>query len=185
MARTVKQRRKDIDVVGAEDDVYPWRLIDNLAAVLLGKAPAHGDLHARPRGLDRREHSQISVQLVGCVFTHGARVDHHHVCVIGALWGGDVPRALKEARHVLRVMHVHLAAEGLHYVRACHRAHACPATESARVSRITVTLISPPNPKSFSICSAMVRASSAVPASDTLVGSTTTRSSRPAAMAYT
>ena len=44
--RALEQHRQRADVVGAEDDVDPRRLLDDRVAVLLRQAAADGDLHA-------------------------------------------------------------------------------------------------------------------------------------------
>ena len=47
VAGPLQQRRQGSDVVGAEDDVDPGRLLEDGLAVLLREAAADGDLHAR------------------------------------------------------------------------------------------------------------------------------------------
>src|SRR5690606_29952215 len=182
----LEQHGQDVDVVRAEDDVDPRGAADDLAAVLLGEAAAHGDLHARPLRLDGGELAEVAVEARRGVLAHRARVDDHHVGDVGARRRGDVAGTLQESGHVLGVVDVHLAAQRLHDIGGGERLrHACPATESARVSRMTVTLISPGKENSFSMCSAIVCASSATAESRTFSGFTTTRSSRPFAMAKT
>ena len=127
--------------------------------------------------------TKVAVEAGGGVLAHRAGIDDDDVSHLFTWCGGGVTGALKEARHVLGVMNVHLTAECLDEIRTWGVSHACPATEFARVSRITVTLISPAKPKSFSMCSASVRANAAVPSSSTLSGCTTTRNSRPCAIA--
>ena len=77
--RPLEQRRQRPDVVGAEDDVDPRRPAGDLAAVLLGQAAAHRDLHARVGLLDRRQVAEVAVELVVGVLPHRAGVEHDDV----------------------------------------------------------------------------------------------------------
>ena len=77
--RPLEQHRQRADVVGAEDDVDPRRLLDDRGAVLLRQAAADGDLHAGVRGLDRRQVAEVAVELVVGVLAHRAGVEHDHV----------------------------------------------------------------------------------------------------------
>ena len=52
---------------------------DDLAAVLLRQAAADGDLHAGPRGLDRRQVAEVAVEPVVGVLAHRAGVEHDDV----------------------------------------------------------------------------------------------------------
>ena len=74
-ARPLEQHRQRPDVVGAEDDVDPRRLLRDGVAVLLRQAAADGDLHAGPLRLDRREVAEVAVEPVVGVLADGAGVE--------------------------------------------------------------------------------------------------------------
>ncbi|MDQ0574993.1 hypothetical protein QFZ29_001216 [Agromyces albus] len=79
VACTLEQARERPHVVRAEDDVDPWRLLEDDVLVLLREAAAHRDLHAGVAALDAREVTQVAVELVVSVLADGARVDDHDV----------------------------------------------------------------------------------------------------------
>ncbi len=109
---TLQQHRQRRDVVGTEHDVDPGGPTLDLAAVLLRQTSADGDLHARPPGLLRGEHAEISVELVVGVLPDRAGVEHHDV-------GERIPvrrrlqtGLLQQPGEPLRIVHIHLAAVG-------------------------------------------------------------------------
>ena len=116
VAGALEERRQRAHVVGAEDDVDPGRLLEDDRLVFLGEAAADGDLHALVLALRAREVSEGAVELVVGVLAHGAGVDDDDVGV--AVGRPDVPGGLEGAAQPLRVVHVHLAAEGAHLVGA-------------------------------------------------------------------
>ena len=63
--------------------------------------------------------AEARIQLVLGMLAHTARVDHDDVRV-RRIVGRLVPRLLEQPRHPLRVVHVHLAAEGFDQVLARH-----------------------------------------------------------------
>jgi hypothetical protein len=120
VAGSLQQCRQRADVVGAEDHVDPWRPSQHRVAVLLGEAPADGDLHVGVGLLARSQVAEVAVQLVVGVLSHRAGVEHHHVGV-SALWGAAVAGGLQQAGEALGVMHIHLAAVGADLVGARRR----------------------------------------------------------------
>ncbi len=105
----LQQGRQVADVVRAEHHVDPGGLGDDGVAVLLGQAAADGDLHALVTGLDRRQLSEVAVQLVVRVLPHRAGVEDHQVGIT-LLARLDVPGVLQQPGEPLRVVDVHLAA---------------------------------------------------------------------------
>ena len=121
VARPVQQGREAADVVGAEDDVDPRRPLDDGGAVLLGHAPADGDLHVGVVRLGRAQLAEVAVELVVGVLAHGTGVEDDDVGRLGALVHGhagevDVARCLEQAGEALGVVDVHLAAVRAHVV---------------------------------------------------------------------
>ena len=115
VARALEQARQRPHVVRAEDDVDPWGLVEHGLLVHLREAAADGDLHAVLAALDGCQVPERAVELAGRVVAHRAGVDDHDVGLFAGL-GADVARALERARQPLGVVHVHLAAEGAHFV---------------------------------------------------------------------
>ena len=118
-AGPLEQHRQRADVVGAEHDVDPRRLLGDGRAVLLREAAADGDLHARVLRLHRREVAEVAVELVVGVLAHRAGVEHDDVGLLAGGRGG-VPRVLQQAGEPLGVVDVHLAPVGADLVRARH-----------------------------------------------------------------
>ena len=125
----LKQGGKNIEVVGAEDDVDPGGSLDDPLPHLLGQAPGHGDLHAGALALDGGELTQVAEEPGGGVLTHGTGVDDDDVgpavTGVGGAGGGlghvldaQVAGPLQQTRHVLGVVDVHLAAQRAHVVGA-------------------------------------------------------------------
>ena len=71
------------EVVRAEDDVDPRRLLDDAAAVLLRQAAADRDLHVGVGGLGRVEVAEVAVEPVVGVLAHRAGVEHDEVRDVG------------------------------------------------------------------------------------------------------
>ncbi len=86
--RPLEQGRQRTDVVRAEHDVDPGGAVDDGGAVLLGQAPAHGDLHARTGVLHRPQVAEVAVELVVGVLAHRARVQDDDVGVVPVGRGG-------------------------------------------------------------------------------------------------
>ena len=115
--RTVKQRRKRRHVVSTKHGIYPRRLLHHHVSVLLREAATNGDLHARVIALHLTQLPKRAVESLVRVLTHGARVEHDEISFL-ILLCRRVPRFFKQARQPFGVMHVHLAAESAHLVRA-------------------------------------------------------------------
>ena len=79
MTGTFKESGQGPHVVGAENYVDPRCFLEDDIFIFLGETPSDGDLHPLVLLLHRCEVSEISVQLVVRVLTHGAGVDHHHI----------------------------------------------------------------------------------------------------------
>ena len=123
----LQQHRQRADVVGAEDHVDPRRLPHDLAAVLLGQAAADRDLHAGVGVLDRAQVPEVAVEAVVRVLPYRAGVEDDHVGV--AAVGAHVAGRLEQTADPLRVVHVHLAAEGPHVVRARRLVRGCHSAD--------------------------------------------------------
>ena len=78
-ARALEEGGERAEIVGTEDDIDPGRAADHLSAILLGKAAADGDLHARGAGLDGREVTEVAVEPVVSVLAHRARVEDDQI----------------------------------------------------------------------------------------------------------
>src|SRR5262249_26953378 len=74
-------------------------------------AAAHGDLHARVRGLHQQQVAEVPVQPVVGVLPHRTRVEHDHVGH-RTLVRAPVTRLLEQAGEALGVVEVHLAPVG-------------------------------------------------------------------------
>ena len=79
--------------------------------VLLGQAPADGDLHAGMGVLDRQQVAEVPVQPVVGVLADRAGVEYDHVRV-GSGGGATVAGRLQQPGQPLGVVHVHLAPVG-------------------------------------------------------------------------
>ena len=138
---SAQQGGKNIDVVGSEHGVHPGRLLHDAVSHLLSEAPADRDLHAGTLALDGSQLAKIPKEAGRSVFPDRTSVDDDNVRAhvprvggarggLGDLLHGNQARLLKQARHSLRVVFVHLAAERAHRVGArqrsvlgCHRIH--------------------------------------------------------------
>ncbi len=133
-AGTLQQDGQRADVVRAEHDVHPGRAPLHLAAVLLGQAAAHGDLHARLAGLDRGQVPEVAVEPVVRVLPHRAGVEDDDVR-LPSRFGAHVARLFQQSGQALGVVHVHLAPVGadvvtLHIVSLRHGSRICPLADS-------------------------------------------------------
>ena len=109
--RPAQETGRTGQVVGAEDDVDPAHLLLNALAVLLGQAPADGDLQTR-LGVDQLlQAPQRPVEPLVGVLPDAAGVEHDHV---GVLHGGGRRQAVghQQPGEPLGVVLVHLAPEG-------------------------------------------------------------------------
>ena len=97
--------------MGAEDDVDVPGPLPDLLLVHLGQAPAHGDLHVRPRLPEGLQVAQVAVELVVGVLPDAAGVEHDDV---GRLHVGGRHETVRHegAGQPLGVVLVHLAPEG-------------------------------------------------------------------------
>ena len=129
MPSALEQGGQDVEVVGAEDDVDPGGALDDPLPHLLGQAPGHSDLHTGALALDGRELAQVAEEPGGGVLAHGAGVDDDDVGPtvtgvgsaggrLGHVLDAQVAGSLQQARHVLGVVDIHLAAERAHVVGA-------------------------------------------------------------------
>ena len=116
-ARTLEEDGQGSDVVGAEHDIDDRGLLQDHALVLLGKAAADRDLHARVLGLHRDEMAEIAVELVVGVLADRAGVEHDDIGD-GAINGRNETSGLQQPRESLGVVDVHLAAVRAHLIRA-------------------------------------------------------------------
>src|SRR5690606_9923875 len=117
VACAFEQGRERAHVVGSEDHIDPWRLLEDDVLVFLGEASAHGDLHALVVALGARQVAERAIELVVGVLADRAGVDHHDVGFAVGL-GPHIARGLERTGEALRAVHVHLAAEGAHLVGA-------------------------------------------------------------------
>jgi len=159
-ASAFEQDRQRTEVVGAEDHIHPGGPGDDGVPVLLRHASADRDLHTGSGHLRRGEVTEVAVQPVVGVLPDRAGVEHHDVG-LRVLSAAAVAGGLQDAGDPLGVMHVHLAAVGLHVIGAgrlslavaeqCHGRTPYPAparraqraSATARDSRTTVTLMLP------------------------------------------
>ena len=88
----LQQHRQRADVVGAEHDVDPRRLLGDRRAVLLRQAAADGDLHAGVLRLHRREVAEVAVELVVGVLAHRAGVEDDDVGLLAGRGRRRSPR---------------------------------------------------------------------------------------------
>ena len=88
--------------------------------VFLSKTPAHRNLHAWVLSFDRYEVTQVAIELVISIFTNSAGVEHDQIRR-SALFELDVASFLEHAGKALRVMDIHLAAVGTHFIGAWGR----------------------------------------------------------------
>ena len=122
MSGTVEQCGQRTDVVCAENDVDPRRLLQHSVAVFLRQAATDGDLHVGIGLLARREVAQIAVQLVVGVLPHRAGVEDDDVG-IGTLGRAFVSGGLQQPGQPFGVMHIHLAAVGADLIGATYLAN--------------------------------------------------------------
>ena len=109
------QHGEHVDVVGSEDDVDVRRTLDDPGAILLGEAPADGDLHTRVCIFGDLEIAQVSIQPVGRIFSNCTRVEYHKIWRgIFACW--NVAIRFEQSRNAFRIVHVHLAPEGADFI---------------------------------------------------------------------
>ncbi len=117
VAGAFEEGRERPHVVGAEDDIDPGSLVEHGLLVHLRQASADGDLHAVLASLDGGEMTECSVELARCVVADRTGVDDDDVGLV-ARRRPDVAGALERAGETFGVVHVHLAAERPHLVRA-------------------------------------------------------------------
>ncbi len=108
-----------VHVVRAEDDVDPRGFAPDRVALVLGKAPAHHDLHARPPIFHRLQHTEVAVELVVGVLSDAAAVEHHDIGVL-CIGSRDEAIGLEQPGDAFGIVLVHLAPEGADEVRAGH-----------------------------------------------------------------
>ena len=126
-----EQRRGAGQVVRPEHDVDPAHPLLNQVAVLLGQAPAHGDLQVR-FGVDQLlEAAQRAVEPPVGILPDAARVEHDDV---GLLHAGRRRQAVRDEQpgQPFGVVLVHLAPEGADEVGPRHPGK---STEPARGPR--------------------------------------------------
>ena len=90
-ASAVKKNGEGTDVVSTEHDVDPGCTLSNGGAILLGQAPADGNLQIGVGIFRRAELAEVTVEPVVGVFAHGARVEDDDIDVavqrVGAVGG--------------------------------------------------------------------------------------------------
>ncbi|GAB3872568.1 hypothetical protein GCM10027610_138220 [Dactylosporangium cerinum] len=134
VAGPLQQHRQGADVVGAEHDVDPGGLLDDVAAVLLGEAAADRDLHAGLGELRRAQVAEVAVEAVVGVLAHGAGVEHDDVR-LGVDGHRDVAGVLEQAGDALGIVRVHLAAVGDDLEAARGLSHSSAKFSPRRVRR--------------------------------------------------
>ena len=112
---TLEQRGQRRHVVGAKDGINPRRVAQHGVLILLREATSHGNLHTGVVFLRLLQVAQRAVEALIGVLTHGARVEHDEVRLL-FLRGGNIASLFEQARDALRVVDVHLAAEGSHFI---------------------------------------------------------------------
>ena len=105
--------------MGPDDHVDPGRPSLDLAPVLLRETSAHDDPEPRMGELRWFQVSEVAVELVVGVLTDRAGVEHHDTRV-GDIVGPRHTVGVEQPGDALRVMLVHLAAEGADQVGALH-----------------------------------------------------------------
>ena len=98
------------DVVGADDQVDPAHLLEEALALLLRDAAGDDQHQLAPIPLLLREPAHLAAELLLGLLADAARIQDDHVRLGGV--GLDVAGATQHLVHALRVVHVHLAAEG-------------------------------------------------------------------------
>src|SRR5262249_32883337 len=166
-------------------DVHPRSALLDPPLVLLRETPGDHDPQIRMAILQGFQMSEVAVELVVCVLTDGARIQHDHPRLVDRVGRRHALRH-QHAADPLRVVLVHRAPEGADQVLRPHRLSGYPpqrAYSVARVSRTTVILICPGYWSSSSTCFAMSRAITCAERSSTESGCTRTRTSLPACIA--
>ena len=102
-------------IVGAEDGIHPRCVVKDSVLILLRKATAHGNLHAWVVLLRLLQCAQRAVQALVGVFADCARIKDDEIRLRGLVCG-RVASFLKQARDALRIVHIHLAAEGSDFI---------------------------------------------------------------------
>ena len=119
VASAFEQHRQRSEVVCSEHDVDPRGLLQDGAAILLGKTAADSDLHSGTTRLDRCQMREVAVQLVVGVLPDGAGVEDHQVgiTIVGC---ADITGLFEETGNTLGVVDIHLTAVGADLVGAPH-----------------------------------------------------------------
>jgi hypothetical protein len=93
------------------NEVEAWKPPQQLVALLLGDAAPHSDHELRLAALAGEQDAELGVEPVLGLLPDRARVDHDDVRGLGSLARGQ-PRVVQQVRHLLRIVLVHLTAEG-------------------------------------------------------------------------
>ena len=198
-----QELREPVDLSGTERNVDERKTVEHFLFDRLGPASADAHDAIGPLGLQPLGLAQVSKEPIVRVLADRTGVEEDQVGV-GAPRRLAVADRLEHPFHPLRVVGVHLAAEGRDVV-SLHRGlkrsggtadrtfavdgeerHLCGghrAYSVARDSRITVTLIWPGYSSSFSISRAISCESTVAASSSIALGATITRISRPACIA--
>ena len=121
----VEQIENAVGVVGAEHHIDPVGPCPHQVLVLLGGAPSNGDAHAWAALLCRFQQTEVAVQLLVGVVADRARVENDQIGVLGAIDPGHTV-GVEEPGDPLRIVVVHLAAEGAYEIGGTHPAGAPP-----------------------------------------------------------
>jgi hypothetical protein len=102
--------RQTVQGLRAEHHVDIGRALDNGSAFLAGDAAAHADQHAL--GLEVLDAAQVAEDLFLRLFAHRAGVEQNQVGLVHVLRGLVAFGGMQHVAHLVRVVLVHLAAEG-------------------------------------------------------------------------
>ena len=116
MPCALKKRWQRTNVVGAEDHINVWGLLDDRLAVLLRQAATYGQLKVWVFLLLVEELRQRCVEAIIGILANGAGVENNNVG-FSAL-RVNVTGSFEQASKTFGVVNVHLASEGANLVAA-------------------------------------------------------------------
>ena len=115
MAGALEKGGQRCHIVGSEDRIHPRHIVEDGVLILLCKATAHGDLHARMVLLRLLQCAQRAVEALVGIFADSARVKDDEIRLRGLVCG-RVASFLQQTGNALGIVHIHLAAEGSDFI---------------------------------------------------------------------
>ena len=106
----VQQLGQAVQGLGPKHHVHIGRALDDLGAFLAGHAATHANLHAF--GLEVLDAPQIAKHLLLCLLAYRAGVEQNQICLVHVVGFLIALGGVQHVRHLVRVVLVHLAAEG-------------------------------------------------------------------------